>query len=172
MMAHPPSFRTTVQTEYVHWYGLSDKDATLAHDEQESNCSNLLLSFQKSNTKRQICGGRCSSDLLDNIEVVSSLEVNDNVSVPPLDALSHAKHIRAEVYQALILQKTSIYDLVVWNYICINQILAISGNPELVWASWVCFHLKTQGHLALYSSCIKYISQWQYGFVGFINPWI
>ena len=30
-MAHPPSFRTTAQTEYVHWYGLSDKDATLAH---------------------------------------------------------------------------------------------------------------------------------------------
>ena len=108
MMAHPPSFRTTVQTEYVHWYGLSDKDATLAHDEQESNCSNLLLRFQKSNTKRQICGGRCSSDLLDNIEVVSSLEVNDNVSAAPLHALSHAKHIRAEVYQALILQKASI----------------------------------------------------------------
>ena len=118
MMAHPPSFRTTVQTEYVHWYELSDKDATLAQDEQESNCSNLLLSFQKSNTKRQICGGWCSSDLLDNIEVVSSLEVNDNVSVPPLDALSHAKHIRAEVYQTLILQKASIYNLVVWNYIC------------------------------------------------------
>ena len=78
---------------------------------KQESLSNLL-GFDKSNTEGQIWGGWCASDFLDNVEVVSSQERKDDVSAPPLNTLSNAKHICAKVYLTLILQKTSIHKLV------------------------------------------------------------
>ena len=64
---------------------------------KQENWSNLL-SFDKGNTEGQIWGTWCASDLLDNIDGVSRLELKDNVSTAPLNTLADAKHIRTEVY--------------------------------------------------------------------------